>query len=152
MQTVNEQLLRDPAIPPSSDVISDALKGAYNAYMKFVSELENHDIHMNWRYYTDGKAWLAKGLYHWTGVRGGQKETTMFWLSIWQGFFKVTIFVPQKVRTNALALELDNEVKQMITDSKQMGKLKYFPLVFDVCSDERFEDIFSLVDFKKTYK
>jgi hypothetical protein len=40
----------------------------------------------------------------------------------------------------------------MITDSKKMGKLKFFPLVFDVCSDERFEDIFSLVDFKKNYK
>ncbi|PKM88767.1 MAG: hypothetical protein CVU85_03615 [Firmicutes bacterium HGW-Firmicutes-10] len=152
MQTVNEPYLKDPAIRPSSDVISDALKEANNTYMKFVSELENHDIHMDWRYYTDGKAWLAKGLHHWIGVRGGQKETTIFWLSIWDGFFKVTFFIPEKVRANALALPLDNVVKQMITDSKKMGKLKFFPVVFDVCSDERFEDIFSLVDFKKNYK
>jgi hypothetical protein len=152
MLPVNMQLLRDPAIVPSSDVISDALKEAYNAYMKFVSELENHDVHMDWRYYTDGKAWLAKGLHHWIGVRGGQKETTIFWLSIWDGFFKVTFFISEKVRVNALALPLDNVVKQMITDSKQMGKLKFFPLVFDVCSDERFEDICSLVNFKKIYK
>jgi hypothetical protein len=152
MQTVNEPCLRDPAIQPYSNVISEALKEAYDAYMKFVSELENHDIHMDWRYYTDGKAWLAKGLHHWIGVRGGQKETTIFWLSIWDGFFKVTFFIPEKVRANALALPLDNVVKQMITDSKQMGKLKFFPLVFDVCSNERFEDVFSLVDFKKIYK
>jgi len=40
----------------------------------------------------------------------------------------------------------------MIADSKQMGKLKYFPLVFDLCSDEMFEAVFSLADFRKSMK
>lgn len=145
-----EQLLRNPDIQPSSDVIAKALGESNNAYTKFVGELASHDIHLEWRYYNDGKAWLAKGLFKWTGVRGGQKETTIFWLSIWDGFFKVTIYIPEKARADVLNLPLDNEVKLMIADSKQMGKLKYFPLVFDLCSDEMFETIFPLVDFKKT--
>jgi hypothetical protein len=152
MKTNKEQMLRNPDIQASSDVIAKALGESNNAYIKFINELSSHDIHLEWRYYNDGKAWLAKGLYRWTGVRGGQNETTVFWLSIWDGFFKVTIYVPEKNCTDVLSLPLDNEVKLMIADSQQMGKLKYFPIVFDLCSDEMFEAIFLLVDFRKRIK
>ncbi|MDD4496494.1 MAG: DUF3788 family protein [Eubacteriales bacterium] len=88
-----EQMLRNSDIQPSSDVIAKALGESNNTYIKFINELSSHDIHLEWRYYNDGKAWLAKGLYKWTGIRGGQNETTVFWLSIWDSFFKVTIYV-----------------------------------------------------------
>ena len=152
MKINKEQLLRNPDIEPSSDVIAKALGESNNAYVKFINNLASHDIHLEWRYYNDGKAWLAKGLFKWTGVRGGQNETTVFWLSIWDGFFKVTIYIPEKARADVLSLPLDNEVKLMISGSQQMGKLKYFPIVFDLCSDEMFETIFLLADFRKSIK
>jgi len=82
MKSAGQLLLRNPDIQPTDAVIAEALGEANNAYMKFVSELASHDIQFEWRYYTDGKAWLAKGLYKWTGVRGGQNETTVFCLQI----------------------------------------------------------------------
>lgn len=150
MKTTKEQLLRDPDIQPTSDVVAKALDEANTPYIKFVEELASHDIQLVWRYYNDGKAWLAKGLHKRIGVRGGQSEKTVFWLSIWERFFKVTIYIPEKSRLDVFNLPLDNDVKRMITDSKQMGKLKYFSLVFDLNSDEMFETIFSLVDFMKS--
>jgi hypothetical protein len=93
------QLLRSPDIKPSSDVVAKALGEANKAYIKFVNELANHDIRIEWRYYCDGKAWLAKGLYNWTGIRGGQNETTVFWLSIWEGFFQLFL---NYIRMNCL--------------------------------------------------
>jgi len=152
MKINKEQLLRNPDIEPSSDVIAKALGEANDAYVKFIKELASHDIHLEWRYYNDGKAWLAKGLYKWIGVRGGQNETTVFWLSIWDSFFKVTIYVPEKARADVLSLPLDNEVKRKIAASQQMGKLKYFPIIFDLCSDEMFEVVFLLADFMKSIK
>ena len=152
MKTNTEQMLRNPDIQPSSDVIAKALEESNNAYIKFINELASHDIHLEWRYYNDGKAWLAKGLFKWTGVRDGQNKTTAFWLSIWDSFFKVTIYIPEKARVDVLSLPLDNEVKLMISDSQQMGKLKYFPIVFDLCSDEMFETFFLLADFRKSIK
>ena len=152
METAKQQLLRNPDTEPSSDVIAKALGEANDAYLKFVNELASHDIKLEWRYYNDGKAWLAKGLYRCTGIRGGQKEKTVFWLSIWDGFFKVTIYLPEKVHTDVLSLPLDNEIKQMIEVSQQMKKLKYFPIVFDVWSDEMFDSIFLLADFRKSVK
>ncbi len=152
MKTNIEQLLRNPDINPSSEVISNALGESSNVYTEFINELSRHDIDLEWRYYNDGKAWLAKGLFKWTGVRGGQKEKTIFWISIWDGFFKVTIYIPEKSRADVLSLPLDDEVKLIISASQQMGKLKYFPIVFDLYSNEMFEVVFLLADFKKSIK
>jgi len=152
IRSTKEQLLRNPDIEPTSDVIAKALGESNNAYIKFINEIASHDIHLDWRYYNDGKAWLAKGLFKWTGVRGGQNKITVFWLSIWDGFFKVTIYIPEKSRADVLSLPLDNEVKLMISDSRKMGKLNYFPLVFDLRSDEMFEAVFMLADFRKSTK
>lgn len=150
MKTTKEQLLRNPDIQPSNEVIERALKEANNVYIKFIYELASHDIHLEWRYYNDGKAWLAKGLYKWTGTRGGNNEKTIFWLSIWDGFFKVTMYIPEKARENVLSLSLDNRIKQMIANSKKMGKFNFFPIVFDLHSDDMFKALFLLADFRKS--
>jgi len=152
MSATKKQLLRDPDIEPTSDVIEKALGDSNSAYIKFISELTSHDIHLEWRYYKDGKSWLAKGLFKWTGARGGQNETTIFWLSIWDGFFKVNIYIPEKYRADVLSLPFKNEIKQMIAASQQMGKLRFFPVVFELCSDEIFETVLILVDFRKSIK
>ena len=153
MKSNYKQLLRNPDIQPTSDIIVEALQDANDIYIKFLNELANQDIDLEWRYYTDGKAWLGKGLYKWLGVRGGQKVTTVFWLSIWEAFFKITIYIPEKARDDLFSLPLNNTVKQMINDSKQMGnRLKFFPLVFELNSNESFEQIHILFDFKKSLK
>ena len=146
------QLLRDPDISPTSEVVATGLGDANSAYVKFLSKLENHDIQIDWRYYNDGKSWLGKGQYRWSTIRGTPKETTAFWFSVWSGFFKVTIFVPEKARAEAMSLPLGCEMKKMIENAKQMGKLKFFPLVFDLRSDELFEEILILADFRKALK
>ena len=77
MKSTSQQLLRNPDIEPSSDVIAKALGESNNAYIKFISELASHDIHLEWRYYNDGKSWLAKGLFKWTddiGFKGNGKS------------------------------------------------------------------------------
>jgi hypothetical protein len=147
-----QQLLRSPNTEPTSEVIAEGLGAANIAYKKFINGLKNRDIQIEWRYYNDGKAWLGKGLYKQIGVRGGQKEITAFWLSIWEEFFKVTIYIPEKYRANALSLSLDGEVRTMVENAKQMGKLKFFPLVFDLRIDDLFNALYTLIDFRKMLK
>ena len=147
-----EQLLRGPDIEPTSEVISQALGAANSAYVAFIEGLKAHDIEVEWRYYNDGKAWLGKGLYKWTTARGTHKEVTAFWLSVWEGLFKVTFYIPEKSRAAATELPLCDEVKGMIESAKQIGKLKFFPVVFDLCSDELFDAVYALADFRKMLK
>ena len=146
----SEQLLRNLNISPTIEIISEGLGLASNVYMEFIHRLEAYNIKVDWRYYNDGKAWLGKGVYTWTTKRGTQKDTTAFWLSVWDGFFKVTIYIPEKYRTDALALALSDETQEMIENAQQIGKLKFFPLIFDLYSDELFDDIFKLIHFRAT--
>jgi len=151
-QMMKNQLMRDFDIEPTIENISECLGFANTAYTKFINELKSHNIVVNWRYYKDGKAWLGKGLYKWTTTRGTKKETTAFWLSVWNGFFKVTIYIPEKYRTEALKLSLSDEMKEMIKASKQMGKLKFFPITFNLRSDEMFNELFTIINFRKILK
>ena len=146
---MKQQLLRDAALEPTPERLAECLQTAYNAYEKFIEMLETQDVSVSWRYYGDGKAWLGKGLYQWITSRGTQKEANLFWLSIWDGLFKVTFYLPEKKREAALALPLAADIKDMIKESKPIGKLKIFPLTFDLCSDEPFDEIFTLIRFKK---
>jgi hypothetical protein len=146
------QLLRDEATAPTGVVIADALGLAYTAYSAFCDKLAYHGIDLGWRYYNDGKSWLGKGLYKWTTSRGTEKETTAFWLSVWEGLFKVTFYIPEKHRADALNLPLCDDTKRMIDEAKQMGKLKFFPVTFDISSDDMFGDVLALADFRKLLK
>lgn len=147
-----QQLLRDSSVTPTREIIAEGLGAANSTYIRFIEELEDHGIQVDWRYYNDGKAWLGKALYKWTAIRGTQKEMTVFWLSVWDGFFRVSLYIPEKARDDALTLSLGDEIKKMIENSKQMGKLKFFPLVFDLRSDKLFDEIYTLVHFKKSIK
>ncbi len=144
-----EQLLRDPDVEPTNEIIAESLDIANFTYIKFIEGLKNLNIDLEYRYYSDGKAWLGKGLYRWIGVRGGQKEITACWVSIFKGFFKVTIYIPERSRTEALSLALGGDIRRMIEDSVQMGKLRFFPLVFELRSDELLDQIYMLIDFRK---
>lgn len=142
-----EQMLRNPDIPPTSEVIEKALKASNSAYLKLLDELNLQNIDLEWHYYQDGKVWLAKGLYKSVSARGGQKIKTIFWLSIWDGFFKITLYIPEKYRDGLETLSLSDEVKDRIAATPQMGKLKFFPVVFDLDSEEQFETVFLLSAF-----
>ena len=146
------QLLRDPTIEPTGEVIAGALGGANDAYARFVEDLESHGVEVTWRFYSDGMAWLGKALHKWTTSRGTNKEATVFWLSIWEGFFKLAFYLPTRVRLDMLDLPLSDEVMDMAQEAEQMGKINIFPMVFEVRTDEQFEDIYTLVDFKKSLK
>ena len=146
------QLLKDSSIEPTSEVIAKALGNVNDAYTKFISELEQYDVQVDWRYYNDGKAWLGKGLHKWTTIRGTKKEITVFWLSIWDGFFKVSFFIPGKYRADVVNLSLTKETKDKVMNSQQVGKLKFFSVIFDLHSSELFNDLYTLIDFKKSKK
>jgi hypothetical protein len=147
-----QQLLRDPDSEPTSELIAEGLGAANAVFVKFIDGLEEHAVGVNWSYYNDGKAWLGKAHHRWTTARGTQKEVTAFWLSIWDGFFRVSLFVPEKARADALSLTLSNKTAKMIENAKPMGKLKFFSLVFDLNSTELFDDIYTLVDFRITIR
>lgn len=150
---LNKQLLRNPDIEPTDTVLKESLVDAYSIYHQFLDLLKQYDIDFVWRYYPDGKTWLAKGIYHWIGKRGSNKEMTLFWCSIWEGYFKIVLYIPEDKRNEILNLSIDNELKNVISEIKRMGdKFRTLPIVFDINSDEHFDSMFKIIEYKKGIK
>ena len=147
-----QQLLRDPGIEPSDIIIANGLGAAYKTYTKFIKELgENYGITlMDWRFYNDGKAWLSKGEYKWTTPRRTNKVKPIFWISIWEGFFKTSFFFSVSIKDELLDLPISQEVKDLIVSAKSMGKsMRFMPIVLDISNDKQLSDVYALAQFRK---
>jgi len=126
------QLLRDSSVYPSDGVLSEALGGGYSAYTRFMNRLKDSNIETEWRYYNDGKSWLGKNTH---------KKKTVFWLSVWDGFFKISLFF-----TEATAAGLP--VKKAF--EPPVGKL--IPLVLSIHSDTDLDEVFKIIEYKRNLK
>lgn len=151
MDKVEVQLLRDPDVKPTNKIIADGLGEASRTYDKFLKDLENYGISlMNWRFYKDGKAWLSKGEYKWVTSRGNNKVKPIFWLSIWEGFFKVSFFFSAKTKEQLLNLEISEAAKKLIETTEPHGKsMQYLSIIFNVENDKWLADIYALSELRK---
>lgn len=145
-----QQLLRDANIEPTVGIIADGLGATNTVYVKFIEELKGYNISlMDWRYYNDGKAWLSKGEYKWTTARGTNKVKPVFWLSIWEGFFKVSFFFSEKIRTELLSLPISIGTKEIIKNTEATGKtMKSISIIFDITDKCQLNDVYVLAEFR----
>lgn len=146
-----KQLLRNADIQPTVAIIADGLDAANNVYTTFIERLQEHNVTLiDWRFYNDGKAWLSKGEYKWTTKRGTNKVKPLFWLSIWEGFFKISFFFSAKVQNELLQLPVSEQATSIIANAKAMGKtMRYIPIIFDVYDSKQLNDLFVLMQFRK---
>jgi len=131
------QLLLDEAIFPSADIIHAALGGIYPVYQSFRERLAAGQISIEWRYYRDSKSWLGKCQH---------KKKTVFWLSVWEGFFKAAFFFTETAHEGVQALPFDEPPKR----EPNVGK--FVPLVMEVHSESQLGDLARLIAYKKSLK
>ena len=134
------QLLRDKEIYPSRDVLQNALGKVYEVFEEFETLLTQSDIALtfNWHYYRDGNSWLCKVSY---------KKKTIFWLSVWDGFFKTSFFFLERHLQGIADLEINHKGFAV---EKEWGKM--IPFIFNVVDRKQFPDLLKIVDFKKKAK
>ena len=146
-----QQLLRDSSIEPTNEIIAQGLGAANETYTEFITGLGNIGITlMDWRYYNDGKAWLTKGEYKWTTPRGANKVKPIFWLSIWEGFFKISFLFSTTVQAELQNLPISQETKELINNAKPMGKtMQFIPVTMDIKTDSQLSDVYAIAEFRK---
>lgn len=136
-----KQLLTEAEIFPDNAVISAGLGAGFKAYELFMSQTAKLGIDVEWRYYNDSKAWLGKNTF---------KKKTVFWLSIWEGLFKISLFFTEKTRAGVYELAVSKEIKESLANQKPMGKL--IPLVLELSAPDQLDDAISLVAYKQNLK
>lgn len=134
--------LRDPEIIPTERVLNEVLgNSVYSVLASFLGRITSPEYGLNieWRYYNDGKAWLGKIT---------QKKKTILWLSIWEGFFKMSFYFTEKHLKSFAELDISKTKKEELATAKPIGKL--FPLTVDISCKEQLADLFTVVGFKKS--
>ncbi len=136
-------LLRDQSIFPEKEVIKNALGDSYPVYeelMETVTEVD-YGLIPQWNYYKDGKAWLCKVEY---------KKKTVFWLSVWDEYFKTAFYFTEKTGLGLMALDIDESLVESFNSNKHIGKL--IPFVFDMRRKDQLEDLLTVIKYKKDLK
>lgn len=138
-----QMALRDAEIVPSDKVLKDTLGDVYDVLESFLATITNEAYLLNieWRYYNDGKAWLCK-VQH--------KKKTILWLSVWEGFFKVSFFFTEKHLEAIAALDISEAIKTELASAKALGRL--IPMIFNINNANQLEELLTVVRFKKTLK
>jgi hypothetical protein len=111
-----------------------------NELVDIITKPENSLV-LDWRYYKDGKAWLCKVSF---------KKKTVFWLSVWAGFFRINFYFNQKNYLGVLDLELTEEIKNNFIKKVDQGK--FIPLSLNVFEKDQIKDILSIIRYKKNLK
>lgn len=133
-----KQVLTDPMVMITDEVLKEALGDNYSVYEEFLKKLEEFSIEPIWRYYKDSKAWLGKCEH---------KKKTVFWLSVWDGYFKISLFFTEKTAEGVLDLKVNKKFK---TFEPNWAKLK--PIVISVRQDTDLNDLFKVIEYKRNLK
>ena len=137
------QLLRDPEIFPSKEVLKDILGKVYDVLEETETRLTQGEFALtfDWHYYNDGKSWLCKVCH---------KKKTVFWLSVWEGHFKTTFFFLERHVESIAALAISEQIKEDFCRIKPVGKL--LPMIFSINEQEHLTDLLKVIEFKKKAK
>jgi hypothetical protein len=136
-------LLKDKDILPTSEVIKNALGKSSKAFEQLMKAITTAEFNFDpqWHYYNDGKAWLCKVVY---------KKKTIFWLSVWDGFFKTGFYFTEKNCSGIDALDIDVAIVKDFKSTKPIGKL--LPLTINVENEKQMNDVLKVAAYKKGLK
>jgi hypothetical protein len=138
---MEKPLLNDQHILPTEEVLEKALERSYPVYDELIKITAGttYGLMADWNYYKDGKAWLCKVCY---------RKKTVFWLSVWDKYFKIAFYFTEKNKSGIDDLDIDIKIKDEFRQRKPIGKL--IPLVINIHKKEQLMDLLKIIDFKKS--
>jgi hypothetical protein len=137
------QLFTEQAIQPTDTELHHQLgKDLFPIYEDILRIMSSDfEIDHEWRYYKDGKAWLLKAYL---------KKKTIFWLSLWESYIKVSFYFMDKNKLEIAGLPIQESVYKIFEQTKPIGKL--IPLTMDINSDKQLIDLRTIIEYKKKQK
>jgi len=138
------QLLRDPDRFPSPDVLKDVLGNKiYSIFESFMNAITSsaYGLTYDWNYYKDGKSWLCKVCH---------KKKTIFWLSVWEGYFRTGFFFTPKHLEAIAASDIAENIKEDFFKTAPVGR--FLQMAININDKEQLPGVLRVVAFKKNLK
>ena len=133
----NALQLRDELIYPDKSVLMSVLGESLEAYEELLGIFEKNNLDHEWRYYKDGGAWLCK-------VQ--KKKKIIVWMSVWKEFVQAVIYLPLRLLDEILDLNIQDDIKTKISETKNVGKSK--PCIFEIRDKSLLSDFEKVMLFK----
>lgn len=137
MESVNKRELSDKSLYPNEKVLRRVLGRSYQSFLALKELFDRNEMHYEWRYYVDGKAWLFK-------VQ--RKKRTIVWMSAFKGFMKAAIYIPERHIDKVYTLPISEETKERIRTTQNVGKSK--PCIFEIRNQRILKDMDKVIQFK----
>lgn len=140
---MDKPLLRNPEEFPDERVLRGALGESFGAYEQLIAAItaDDYGLTPEWRFYRDGNSWLCKTSY---------KNKTVFWLSVWDGYFSIGFYFTEKTSAGVEYLNIARELKDDLLNAKRIGRL--IPLIIKVADSVQIRDILKIAAYKKNLK
>ena len=139
MEEEQIQKLKEEEIYPSDVVLNAVLGTTYSVFQGFIKKIESAEFELEkqWQYYHDAKAWFCK-------VQC--KKKTIFGLTVWSGYFKLSFYFAEKYDTAITNLGISEKLKQQYVEIKRIGKIK--PLIINVKEEKDLINAYVLIKYK----
>jgi hypothetical protein len=135
--------LRDENLFPVKEIIENALLERFPVYEELIAVItaKPYELVSEWNFYNDGKAWLCKVMH---------KKKTVFWLSVWDRYFKMTFYFTQKNVHGIASLDIPDHLKNDFNHRHPIGKL--IPLTITINQKEQLKDALIVIRYKLSMK
>ncbi len=145
-------LMRDPLAEPEAGMIAGGLgERAYALYLDFLAKIDAEGISLlPWKFFNDGKVWLAKGEYRWVSPRGANKAKPIFWLSIWKGYFEVSFHFAHAIPEEIAELPLSDKTMGSVRGNGEIkGNVTWKSIRIDVSTKAQLKDALLIATFRR---
>jgi hypothetical protein len=150
MNNQEKPQLRDANIAQTNELLAEILGESYAAYESFQNALKAIELEQEWQWFSQHKVWAGRGWHRWVTPRGAQKEKTLYWLYVYDGYFSVTVWFLDKNRLELLKADVSEQTKKMIKESSNFAdKFKTFPVTIDILDTASLAEVYTLIDWKK---
>ncbi|MGA9118244.1 MAG: DUF3788 family protein [Bacteroidota bacterium] len=107
---MEQPVLSNPDVYPTDEVLHSHLgkaKASFDSLFEYNHETFP-DFAERWKYYNDGKNWL---------LNVSRKKKTLFWLSVWDGWFRTTFYLNPKAAECVRDLDIPKDLKKQFKET-----------------------------------
>jgi len=137
MEQISRMALTDPDVAPEPHILEQILGESHPVYEELLRMLQSNGLQHEWRYYSDGKAWLCK-------VTG--KKKTIVWMSAWTGYVRATVYIPERLLDGVFGCGIGPDTVERIRIARGVGKSR--PCTIDVKDSRGVAELEKLIRHK----
>ena len=121
---MDKRVLNNKDQYPTDEIIFSHIAGTKSLWLALFGMIRSDypDLTEERRYYNDGKSWLLKVT---------RKKKTIFWLGVYQGYFKITFYFTDKAEQDIEKSHIAANLKKQFKNGKKYGKIRGLSITFE---------------------